>query len=93
MQPVWYKNRKTRWHYPFLCSARYSISMGLLTILEEFIEQIVFDYFLTKKQQEELMIEVFEELWFVVEDITDFIERNNVDPLYDKFFHINFPFL
>jgi hypothetical protein len=67
--------------------------MGLLTILEEFIEQIVFDYFLTKKQQEELMIEVFEELWFVVEDITDFIERNNVDPLYDKFFHINFPFL
>ena len=67
--------------------------MDLLIMLEEFIEQIVFDYFLTKKQQEEILIEVFEELWFVVEDITDFIERKNVDPLYDKFFHINFPFL
>jgi hypothetical protein len=67
--------------------------MALLIMLEEFIEQIVFDHFLTKKQQEEILIEVYEELWFVVEDITDSIERKNVDPLYDKFFHINFPFL
>jgi len=66
--------------------------MALLKMLEEFTEQIVFDYFLTEKQREEIIIEVFEELWFVVEDITDFMERNNVDPLYDKFFHINFPF-
>ena len=92
MQPVWYKNKKTRWHYPFLCSARYSIAMALLKMLEEFIEQVVVDHFLTKKQQEELMIEVFEELWFV-EDSTDPIKRNNADSLHDKFFHTNFPFL
>lgn len=93
MQTVWYKIKKTHWHYPFLCSARYSISMDLLKILEEFIDQIVVDYFLTKKQQEEIMIEVFEELWFSVEDNTDPIKSNNVDPLYDKFFHVNFPCL
>jgi len=40
--------------------------MDLLKMLEEFIEQIIFDYFLTEKQQEEIMIGVFEELWFVI---------------------------
>jgi hypothetical protein len=54
--------------------------MALLKTLEEFIEQMLFDYFLTEKQQEEIINEVFEEL-------------NKVDPLHDKFFHVNFPFL
>ncbi|HEX6426657.1 MAG TPA: hypothetical protein VF008_03180 [Niastella sp.] len=66
--------------------------MVLLKMLEGFIDQMVVDHFLTKKQREELMIEVFEELWFA-EDSTDCIKSNNVDPLYDKFFHVNFPFL
>ena len=54
--------------------------MALFKTLEEFIDQILFDYFLTKKQQEEIMSEVFKEL-------------NKADSLHDKFFHTNFPFL
>ena len=62
--------------------------MALLKTLEEFIEQMMVDLFLTEKEQEEIISEVFKEV-----DRTDVIKSNNVDPLYDKFFHTNFPFL
>lgn len=68
--------------------------MALLKMLEEFIDQIVVDYFLTEKQREEIMIEAFEELWVVEERFSEGNSTSKpVNPLYDKFFHTNFPFL